>query len=709
MEISHDSDMNEGQLSDLVARIRDALRRRWLTLLLVAAAIFGISVVLVLLLTPQYQSVARVRIDPSRNPLATAGQSQADALTPEAIETEVSALSSVDVARDVVRRLRLENDPEFTKGLGESGVVLSPADRQTAVANALLQKLTVGRDKLTYILAIKFTSRDGLKSARIANAFAESYIATKTGSKLGDAEKQSEWFKRRLDAVGNEVRDADARVAQYRANAGIVQGGGPGGGSNGTITDQQIGPLSSQLATARSDAAAARANLEAAEQQLSKGGQDSVSEVLSSPVIGDLRRQRAEVLRNMGEVQARYGEKHPEAIRVRDQLSSIDSQLREETTRVIGSLRATASAADARASSIAGSMGQLESQQATNTRNSVLADSLEREATAKRTMYDRMSQMSLESTQASQGSFAQAAIVDRAVAPASPTSPNKPLLFALALIVALGAGTATIAVQEMLVSGLRTTEDVESQLGVPVLAAIPKVAKSTNPANLLLERPTSLFAESLRIARAAILGVRTAKPPQVIAITSALPNEGKTTTALAFARTLAANNAKTLLVECDVRRAAMRFSVGTPAKDAGIVELLHGDVTLDEVITLGDVPGLDHLLVLAPYFSSEDLFGGGNMERLIDRLREKYDHIVMDLPPLVGLADGRFLAVLADATALVVKWDSTPAAAASSAISWLRSDGANMVGVLYTMVDSSAEAIGGLYYSKKYSAYYQEA
>ncbi|WP_293884083.1 polysaccharide biosynthesis tyrosine autokinase [Sphingomonas sp.] len=708
MEISHESDMNEGQLSDLVARVRDAIRRRWLTLLLVAAAIFGISVVLVLLLTPQYQSVARIRIDPSRNPLANSPQAQSEALSPEALETEVSTLSSVAVATDVATRLRLENDPEFTKGIGESGAVLSLPDRRAAVANALLQKLSVGRDKLTYILNVKFTSRDSLKSARIANAFAESYISTKSGSKLGTAERQSEWFKRRLDAVGNEVRDADARVAQYRAQAGIVQGS-TGGSGGGTITDQQVGPLSSQIATARSDAAAARANLAAAEGQISRGGQDAVSEVLSSPVIGDLRRQRTEILRNMGEVQARYGERHPESVRVRDQLASIDSQLKEETARVIGSLRATASAAEARSNSLSGSMNQLESQQATNTRNAVLAESLEREATAKRALFDRMSQMSLESTQTAQGSFAQAEIVDRALPPPSPTSPNKPLLFALALIVALGAGTGTIAVQEMLVTGLRTTEDVETQLGVPVLAAIPKVPKTTNPANLLLERPTSLFAESLRIARAAILGVRSAKPPQVIAITSALPSEGKTTTALSFARTLAVNNAKTLLIECDVRRAAMRFSVGTPATTAGIVEVLHGEAAVEQAITPGDVPGLDHLLVLAPYFSSEDLFGGGNFERLLAGLRQKYEHIVLDLPPLVGLADGRFLAVLADATALAVKWDSTPAAAASSAISWLRSDGANLVGVLYTMVDSSAEAIGGLYYSKKYSSYYQQA
>ena len=172
---------------------------------------------------------------------------------------------------------------------------------------------------------------------------------------------------------------------------------------------------------------------------------------------------------------------------------------------------------------------------------------------------------------------------------------------------------------------------------------------------------------------------------------------------------MATNNAHTLLIECDVRRASMRHLVGTPQTGPGLVEVLHGEIPVERAITPGDVPGLDHLLVNAPYFSSEDLFGGDGMAHLLQKLPAQYDLLVLDLPPLGGGADGRFLAGLADATALVVKWDSTPASAASSALSWLKADGAKPVGVIYTLVESSAQAIGGLYYSKKYSAYYQAA
>ena len=704
MEISNKQNDTEGRLSDVVARVKDAIRLRWLTLLIVTAVVLALGIGMIMMMTPQYYAAARVQIDPTRNPLAN---SPSDTLTPESIATEVANVSSIDVATAVVRKLNLINDPSFTKALKArpNYATMSPSDRETAVAQAALSKLNVDRDKLTYILSIGFTSPDPIKAARIANAFAESYIATKVGGSIGTAEQRADWYKQRLDSLAAEVREADAKVASYRAATGVVSSG-PNGQTT-TTADQQVGPLSLELASAESDAAAAHANLNAAQQQSAKGGVDAVSQVLNSSVITELRRQRAEILRNMGEVEANYGDKHPESIRVHDQLRSIDAQIREEANRVIASLRSTAVSADARAASLRSAMNGLQARQSAATRDAVMADALDREATAKRAQYDKLAAMSLDSTQAARNSIAQVEIVDRARPPQTPSSPKTMLLLALTVIVALGAGVGTVAVQEMLVSGMRSVDEVETQLGVPMLAAIPKQPKSSRPADLLLERPTSLFAESMRIARAAILGVKGEHPPQVIAITSALPSEGKTTTALAFARTLAINGAHTLLIECDVRRAAMTPLVGHPPKSAGIVEVLHGEATLAQALTPGDVEGLDHLLVRTPYFSSEDLFGAGTFQKLIAEVRGKYEQIVLDLPPLVGLADGRFIAVFADTTALVIRWDSTPVQAASSALSWLRADGANVAGAIFSMVDSSAEAIGGLYYSKKYAGYYQ--
>lgn len=710
MEMTQDiAPAADPRIAEVFAIARDTLRRRWLTLALVALAVMVAGTAFVMTLPPKYAATTRVRIDPSRNPLATRSADGRAELTTEAIETEVSAIRALPVALEVVQKLSLDNDPEFAGALKDAGAAArtSTAARQTAVANAVLGHLDVSREKLTYLIDVKFTSSSGQKSATIADAFASTYIDRRLSGKASTAERQSEWFSRRLAELAVETREADQRVAEFRGANGITESSSSNS-SNGTVLDQQVAPLASSLSLAESDAAGARSALSAAQAQMQRGGIGSVAAVLSSEVVSQLRAQRALVVQNMAEVQARYGDRHPETLRVREQLAGIDAQIQAEARRVVSSLQANAAAAGARADSLKSSLSNIETQRARDARNSVLAESLEREAAAKRAQYDRMSQLSLDSMQAARVSLAPAEIVDNAEPPAGPTSPNRPLLLVLTLIVALAAGTVTIAVQEALSGGLTSVEDIEREYGLPVVAAVPKVGKAENPADLMLDEPTSFYAEALRIGRAAVMGVRAGSAPQVVALTSALPAEGKSTTALAFARTLAIAGSKTILVECDVRRAVMQNMTRSARPTAGIVEVLHGDATVDEAIMAGDVPNLDVLLQPTRFFSSENLFGEHAMDALMRDLRGRYEHIVLDLPPLLGLADGRFLAILADATIVVVKWNDTSRGAVSSAINFLRTDGSRPVGIMLSMVDPASASAGALnYYSNKYSDYYQ--
>ena len=700
---------NEGTLTELLARVSDTVRRRWIVLLAVTAALFVAGFILISTITPKYVATAKVRLDPRSAIPADAQQARAE-LAPEAIETELTAVRSDDLARSVVRSLGLADDAEFTGGLNASPKesLANSNTREGAVVNALLSRLTVNREKLTYVVNISFNSVDPVKAASIANAFASGYIESRTEKKLGTARAQSAWFQERLSQLGAEARTAEARAGEYRARSGLVESGSGDGG--GTIADQQVAPLSGTLAAAQSDAAAARSTLATAQGQVARGRPDSVSAVLSSSVVADLRRQRAEALRNKSEIEQRYGERHPDSVRINEQLAQIDSQIQSEARRIVTSLRAASDSAQARVSSLRGTLVQLEGERENSVRDATVAESLEREAAAKRALYDKTSQLSLDSMQAASGAIAQAELIDRARAPGAPTSPNKPLLYALLLIVGLSAGAGTIGMQELFTGGFSSVEALEAATGLTVLAVVPKVGKGPSPADLMLERPTSMFAEAFRIARTAVLGARGDASVKVIAITSSLPGEGKTTSAVAFARTLAIANARTILVECDVRRAAVRHIVKGGAPTVGLVELLHGEATLESVLLACDVPNLDQILVVSPYFSAENLFGEGRMEKLLDVLRDRYDYIVLDLPPLMGLADGRLLALLADATILAVKWNSTPPSAVNAAINWLHTDGSKTIGILYTQVDPSAQSAGSLsYYSKQYSDYYQDS
>ncbi|SFG20323.1 capsular exopolysaccharide family [Novosphingobium sp. CF614] len=712
MEVRHEADEYEARLADVVNVVSDTIRRRWLVLLAVTVGVFLLGVVLISLMTPHYSATAKVRLDPNRNPLASSNGQQARAeLSDEAIETEVKAAGSLDVARAIVKSQRLMDDPEFTKVLAATtNTPLHTTEaRETVVANELLQHVTIAREQTTYVLGVTVESIDPIKAANLANAFASAYIETRTKNRADTAREQNAWYQQQLANLNRDATEAEGRAAQFRAHAGILESSAEGGGG-GTIVDQQVAPLSGSLAQALSDAASAKASLSAAEAQIARGRLDAVTEVLGSPLIQELSTQRAAILSSEQEIEAHYGPRHPESIKVQQQLAAIDAQLNRESNRIIASLRANVNATQERVDSLRQSLSHLEAQRERSVVASSAADGLAREAEAKRALYDKMSAMSLDSMQTATADIALAVIVNKADVPAKPSFPNKPLLYALTLMIALMAGTATVAGQEMLSGGFRSIEDLEAQLGIPVLAVVPKVTKGQAPAELMLERPTSMFAEAFRIARTAVLGARDEANMKVIAVTSSLPAEGKTTSAVAFARTLAIANARVLLLECDVRRAAVRGIIRGGVAKAGLVELLHGEISLDEAIQPGDVPNLDQILVTAPYFSAENLFGEGRIEQLLGALRARYDYIVLDLPPLMGLADGRFLAAYADVTMLIVKWKSTPVSAVTAALGWLRKDGSNPVGVIYTQIDPSAHSVGSLYYySKQYSDYYQAA
>jgi capsular exopolysaccharide synthesis family protein len=696
-------------LSSVIRSIAGALRRRWRTLAVITMAVFALVVILVMLITPHFVAVTRVKIDPSQSAITGQVSDRTGLPDQSIVDTEVSVMRSLDLAREVAARMDLVNDPEFTKGLSLEPAKpgsAAAATLLTAVAGKVQSGLNVQREKATYIVNIAFESTNASKAARIANAFAQQYIESSVGRRTGTAGRQAELLDKRVDALSRDALAKDAQLAQYRASAGIV------GDGKGSVTDLQITPLAGQLATAESEAAAARAKLAIARTQVAAGGLTNVSAVLESDVIANFRAQRAEVGRAQSEAATRYGPKHPETMKVTQQLQSIDQQIDAEARRVIGGLQSEATAATARAASLRSDMARLQGRQSSDTRASGIAVSLERQADRAQEALTQASQAAQQVNQIRQNSLSQAQIIEAAAPPGRPASPNRPLLLAAGLVFAVVLGTGTITFQELMSVGLRTTRDVES-LGVSFITSIPKLterqlkgrAAGGSPADTLIDTPMTSYAEAFRVIRSTLkLGVD--QEPQIIAIASSLPDEGKTTSALSLARVMALSGEKTLLIDTDVRRAGLATLVGR-STTVGLVEILRDAVAPDEAISPDVIPGLDVMLVAAASFVAEDLFSGEAMRNLLVSLRSSYARIVIDTAPLLGVADARNVAAIVDAVILVAKWDETPRAAIASAISWLELDQAPVAGVVLTMVEPNAEAFGALYYSRKYAEYYR--
>lgn len=700
-------------LGTAVAYLLEVLRRRKWVILGIAALVIAGAATASMLVKPRYIAVAQVKIDPNQNAMIGINVPKAAGADDGLIDTEVRIIQSRDIALIVADRLKLYDDPEFAPRKDTSqfrDARQLRAAQVEAAAQSLLGALSVEREKLTYVVNISVRSTNATKAANIANAFAEAYLSNSLGSRTSTASRQAAFLNERLKAAGTELARLEQQAAEYKAQAGVI-GSNNSGGYSSTVSDEQLGSISSQLASAEAAASAAQASLDVSRRQLATGGIDAVSASMNSPVITNLRGQRAEVARNLGEVEVRYGPRHPEMVRVTNQLKQIDDEIDQEARRVMGGLASEAAAANAKAANLRGRMNELRAVQSDSTRSGALAQSAQQQADGQRQVYNRLAAETQQAVQLSRNTQTQAQVIEAAVPPGRPAYPNRQLFILFGVAAGLGLGVAVAGLQEILGKGMRTAHEVRNQLGLALLASIPRVSgkgRRANPADVLIDRPVTPFGEAFRVVRNRLLHSSRREQAKVVVVVSPLPNEGKTTSVLGLARTMAMSGDRVLLIDGDVRKAGLSRIVAADAT-VGLVEILHNESAFDDAVCRDLVPKLDVLPVANPLLSAEDLFGSGRMAALLEDARQRYDRILIDTPPFLGVADARVLANLADSVVLAIRWNVTPAKSAYLVTQELRAINAHVAGVMFTMVDPRSEEIGGMYYSKEYTRYYQSA
>lgn len=428
---------NGGNLFD-VKNLALALRRRWRLFLVLAASVFIAVLAVTLSITPTWTAVTQIKIEPDPR-AATDLQAVANGQPPDQarVDTEVALMRSRDIARIVMDKFKLQANPEF------AGTRAVDASAPEFATDALLRRTEVSRLASTYLVDLQVRSKDPRMAAAMANAIAEEYLRARVRARVGTATDDTRFLNHQLSVLGAEVRAAETRAAQYRSSAGIVEGA-----RNGTITEQQIAPLASQLATAEAEAAVANARLAAAVGQIRRGGIEAVSGVLNSAVVADLRRQRAEVLRNQGDATARYGELYPTVIALKEQLEGLDRQLRDAAARTVDGMRSDANAANAGARSLRGRISSLRVEQSRESRAGVAAEAYDRDAETKRSVYNQTAQRAQQMSQQGQNTESSAQIVSRAEPPLRPSFPNKPLFALLGLFLGLCCGGVGVMIAE---------------------------------------------------------------------------------------------------------------------------------------------------------------------------------------------------------------------------------------------------------------------
>lgn len=716
-------------------RLISIFRRRLRLFTAVALLVFLGVVIVTLRATPLYTTSAAVMLDPRKEQVSNV-QDVLSGLPADSsvVDTEVEVLKSRQLAERVVTALKLDQDPEFNgslrkpSGLGAliGGVKslfssaapdsararLTAAQAQAAhehVVDAVLGGLSVRRSGLTYVMNVSYTSPDPAKAALMANTFADRYLLEQLEAKFDATRQANTWLNERLGELRGQVQEAEAAVEQYKIANNLLSASGA------SLTEQEISAYNQSVAQARAQQAEQEAKLRTAETQLAKGSNgEDVGAALDSPVIQQLRAQRATASGKLADLSGRYGPRHPEMLKAQRELQDIDGQIQAEIKRIISNLQAQAQVAQQRTASIAGSLGGAKGMLAQNNRASVRLRELERNAEAVRTLYESFLNRFKE-TSAQQGvGTSDARVVSRAKTPSAPSSPRVGRNILLGFLLAIGAGLAASAVAEFLNTGLTTAEDVENRLGVAHLGSLPHLSsvaedRSTSPVEYVVTKPLSSFAEAFRALRNSVRYSRLGETVKTVMVSSSLPGEGKTTTTVCLGRAAAQAGDRVVIVDCDLRRRNINRLIGMET-EKGLLEVLAGDATLDQVLLEDEESGAFILPLAHSSFTPKDVFGTPAMDRLLATLSQRFDLVLLDTAPALAVADTRALAARADAVVFLARWRRTPAKAVETSLKMFASAGAHIAGVALTQVNMKEQARYGYgdpgYYYAEYKKYY---
>lgn len=722
--------------------LREMLHTLWRRRKVVFGTVIALTVlatVIVFQLTPRYSSEAYVMIDPRQTQVvdlkAVISGMSADI---ETIQSEILVMRSRGLAEKVIDRLGLRDHPEFNDSLRPqhpfarlfdprsylpqewltvlTGGALEEElteerrlDRERVrVIDAFLERLDVEPAGRSRVIRIAFESEKPGMAARVSNTLAELYIVSQLDAKFEATKRATVWLNERLTGLRQQLEISEQAVEDFRKESGLVEGKGE------TLASQQIAELNTQLVLGTTARAVAEARLKQLESLLASGsGMESAVEVLRSFLIQRLREQEAVVERRAASLAAIYGERHPKMISVRAEKKEIQQKISRELDKIAEGLRNEVAFTRAREQALIASMERLKNEVTDLNEAEIQLRALEREADANRALFETFLVRSKETRTQESIERPDARIISRADIPENPSFPKKGMLIPLAFVGSVFAGILLAFVIEQLDHGFRNLEQIERLTGVaplglvPVLKRISKVAKS--PEAYILAKPASAYGEAIRTLHTSLVLSDVDNPPKVIVFASSLPREGKTVTSLSFARLLANIGQKVVVVDCDLRKPQAHEIFGVSAKP-GLVEYLAGKASLEDVIQQDKDSPAYLIAAGSPAPNPPDLLGSNQMERLLRRLASAYDLVVVDSSPVLAVADVRVLSRLAHKVVFLIRWSDTRRDVAMSGLRQLIDAGADVAGVVLSMVDvkkHSHYGYGGAgYYYGRISKYY---
>jgi len=642
-------------------------RRVWdrrALLFLVAGGVFAVIVLIIFSLTPRYTGSAQILIEapPGQltNPLEPPSFPFADR---EKVASEIQVLLSRDLADEAVRRLGLAELPEFTTpglyGRLRAALFGSSNNRHTHAVGRYYERLRVYQVGTSRVIAVDFSSRDPALAHDGANVIAELYIQDQREARLEVNARARDWLSEQIETLRQNVAVSEAAVEEFRARTGLLEGTGV------QLQSQELSELNGQLITARAARSEARVRAATLEQLIDSGGADqngldSVIEVLQSSLIQQLRVQEVQLKREITELSAQLLPSHPLMIQKQGELNSLSQQTRSEVQKIISSLHNEVLISGAREASLQRDLNALKGRRAIANRSEIELRALERDATANRTLLESLLARYAEVSARGDISIqeANARIISQAHAPESPSFPQKAPLLVLGMMIAFSAGLVTVFFAEMSNRNIRRAEDIETSLGIPVLAVLPQLDGVTRQ-NKNGPDPDRTYVNALRSLQAELNVVPSDKQRgRIVLLTSTVSGEGHTATAISLARIMARSGLRVLLIDADFHQPEIAEILGLRML-WGFSELLTGRAGYKHVIAVDRSSGMHVMPAGNSLANPTPLLLSPRFEEIMGQLAQAYDIIVLDGAPLAYTNDSQLLARMADQCIYAVRWNAT--------------------------------------------------
>jgi capsular exopolysaccharide synthesis family protein len=711
-------DAHDEQIS-IVQFWRVLQKRRWLVFSALGAVVLLVTVVS-LLLPKRYEATSRILLDLE----GTDGLGLEQVVMPigldlnTKLETQIHIVQSDTIANSVIRQLDLQHKKEFSRNLdagpGTDFEHLSLQDK--AQLNKQFHKaLNVALIPKTQIVEVHFRSRDPQLASQVANAISANYIEHNFQTKYKSTLQTSDWLTKQLDDLKKHAEESQEALTTYQKKTGIL-----GTDETHNIILDKLEDLNKELSAAQGDRILKEAKYRIAMTE----NPELIANIAPESVLGALYKERAELRSEYAQLAAKYGVAYPRVVQLQSQLNELDGAIEQEVKKVGEAVRAEYRASLKSEQMLQTSFDKQKGEAYKLNQDAIQYAILRRDVESSRDLYDGLLKKLKEAGVMAGLKSSNINVVDQASIPVEPIEPNIPLNMALSLMGGLLGGVALAFVVENVDNSIRTPQDIETYCSLPSLGVIPSVvlparngqkAISHGRQNhfqlpVTMEQRNSGSAEAFRALRTSLLLSSPGAPPQVILVTSAMMQEGKSFTALNLAVVLAQTGQKVLLVDSDMRRPAAHKYLGIPM-NRGLSACLAGTEKPENVVTaINEIPGL-HVIPaghMPPYPS--EMLASEAMPQLVQHWREEYRYIVIDTPPVLAVTDAVVCARIADVVVLIARSEQTGRQSLVRTRDILRKVRANIAGVVVNDLSFNSVEYRQYYghYGSEYSYYYHD-